>query len=241
MTRPRFEILDRVETPLGVLWLRRREVLSQPGTLVTEVSLDHELLMSSHHTLSERALATRALAWLDGSGLRVLVGGLGLGYTAYAALEDERVEHVEVVELVPRVIDWLEEGLTPLAGALRGDARLHAGAGDVFALLDATPTAQYDAILVDVDHSPEELLDEHHRAFYSVPGLRRARSWLTPGGVLGIWSSETNDEVTRALRETFAEVRVERIEWHNDLIDRDQVDELFLARSGGDRMRHHAV
>ena len=75
------EILDYVETPLGMLCLRRRELLSQPGTVVTEVTINHEFLMSSLNTDSEVALARRAIEWHGKDDLDVLVGGLGLGYT----------------------------------------------------------------------------------------------------------------------------------------------------------------
>ena len=77
---PRFEILDAVDTAMGTLYLRRREMLGRPGTIVTEVTIGPELLMSSLNTASEEALATRAIAWHAGGrdGLAVLVGGLGL-------------------------------------------------------------------------------------------------------------------------------------------------------------------
>ena len=82
MSPSNLEILAYEATPLGDLCLRRRELLSSPGTVGTEITLDHALLMSSHHTASERALAGEALARHDGQELSVLVGGLGLGHTA---------------------------------------------------------------------------------------------------------------------------------------------------------------
>ena len=123
-----FEILAYDETPLGPLCLRRRELLAEPGTIVTEVSLNHEFLMSSYNTASERALSSVALEMHDGRDLDVLVGGLGLGYTAREALVPDRVARVEVVEFLPQVIGWLDQGLIPLAGELKADARLQGGA-----------------------------------------------------------------------------------------------------------------
>ena len=86
MSHSNLEILACEPSPLGLLCLRRRELLSQPGKMVTEVTLNHEFLMSSLYTDSERALARLGLAMHPGNGLRVLVGGLGLGYTAREVL-----------------------------------------------------------------------------------------------------------------------------------------------------------
>ena len=115
MAELNLEILAYEESPLGTLCLRRRELLSQPGTIVTEVTLNHEFLMSSLYTDSERALSATALEMHAGNDLHVLVGGLGLGYTAREALLSERVTKLEVVELLPQVIDWLARGLVPLS------------------------------------------------------------------------------------------------------------------------------
>ncbi|MEZ5988759.1 MAG: hypothetical protein R3F30_06490 [Planctomycetota bacterium] len=131
MTPAPLEILALEPSPIGLLCLRRRELAGRPGTFVTEVTLDHEVLMSSLLTASEEALSRSGLAWHEGEDLRVLVGGLGLGYTAAAALADPRVAAVEVVELLPQVRDWLEQGLYPLAAELRADRRLTVVAGDV--------------------------------------------------------------------------------------------------------------
>ncbi len=228
-----FEILDWRTTPLGVLCLRRRELLSQPGTTVTEVTLDGEFLMSSYHTDSERALASRAIEWHGGGDdLRVLVGGLGLGYTAHEALAAPSVCEVEVVERLGAVIDWLDQGLLPLAPALQAADHLRVVDGDIFARLlgpraDARP---WDVVAIDVDHSPDELLDPRHRPFYTADGLRLARAHLGPSGVLAIWSSADSDAFEAQLRKVFDEVRRDVIAWHNELIDRDQEDVLFLAR-----------
>ena len=110
MSGSNLEILAYEPNPLGILCLRRRELLSQPGTIVTEVTLNHEFLMSSLYTDSERAFTRTALRMHSGGDLRVLVGGLGLGYTAREALCSDRVERVEVVELLPQVITRLARG-----------------------------------------------------------------------------------------------------------------------------------
>ena len=116
------EILAYEPTPLGLLCLRRRELLSRPGTVVTEVTLNHEFLMSSYLSESEKALATIGLALVKGNAeprkFKVLVGGLGLGYTAAAALKSVDVDLVEVVEFLPQVIGWMSDGLVPLSNQL---------------------------------------------------------------------------------------------------------------------------
>ena len=130
------EILAYETTPLGTLCLRRRDLLSRPGMSVTEVTLDHEFLMSSYLTESERMLSKIGLQRLAKSkGLdpaydpevhqlawRVLVGGLGLGYTAAEALKSANVGSVEVVEFLPEVIGWLNDGLIPLSEILLAES-----------------------------------------------------------------------------------------------------------------------
>lgn len=233
MGKPVFEILDCVDTAIGLLTLRRRELLGRPGTVVTEVTIDHDMLMSSLNTISERALSTRALALHKGDGLRVLVGGLGLGYTAEAALADARVAHVRVVDRLPAVIRWLGEGLLPLSEALNGDSRLEVCEGDVYAELLAPPaTEPYDLILVDVDHTPTEVLDPASAPFYTAAGQRVVAEHLAPQGVLAVWSAGDNDAFAAVLAEVYPRAERETIEWVNDLIgDGQEVEDvLFLAK-----------
>ena len=234
MKKSNLEILAYEDSELGVLCLRRRELLSRPGTLVTDVTLDHELLMSSYLTHSERVLARGALDLHPGRELRVLVGGLGLGYTAHEVLAagGDRVARVEVVEYLPPVIDWVERGLVPLADALRADPRLAIARGDVYARLLQPPDPSdraFDLVLIDVDHSPEEPLDSPNARFYTEEGLACARRHLAPGGVLGVWSSTEHAPFAAALRAVFAHVRVEPVTVENDLIDDEQTDWLFFA------------
>lgn len=227
---PQVEILEYCETPIGVLCLRRRELLSDPGTLVTEVTLDHEFLMSSYNTASETALTKIALEWHGGSELAVLVGGLGLGYTAHTALKSPQVRKVDVLELLPQVISWLPRGLVPLAESLLAESRFQVTEGSIFKHLDSEPVARYDAVLIDVDHSPDELLDPRNATFYTEAGLRQAREHIADKGVLAVWSSAESEVLVRTLEKVFSEVRIERVRWRNDLIDEDQHDDLFLAR-----------
>jgi spermidine synthase len=226
---PLFEILAYEPTPLGMLCLRRRELLCEPGTVVTEVTLNHEYLMSSHLTASEMALSEIALQMHSGSRLRVLVGGLGLGYTARAALESDRVSKCEVVEFLPQVIDWLEQGLVPLSDELNAESRLSVTHGDVYQRLAGPPKEEHDLILIDVDHSPDENLGTANDTFYTVDGLQHAKLHLAENGILGVWSYAESSTFADALRDVFREVRIEPVTVYNNLINEPQTDWLFFA------------
>jgi spermidine synthase len=224
------EILAYEPSPLGLLCLRRRALLSQPGTVVTEVTLNHEFLMSSLYTDSEQALARTAIGMHSGDDLNILVGGLGLGYTAREALQSDRVAHVEVVEFLPQVIDWLARGLVPLATELRNERRLVVTQGDVYRRLASPPDELVDVILIDVDHSPEEHLGEESGAFYTTTGLVAARRHLTTDGVLAVWSYAESSPFADSLREVFAHVHVQPVTYDNRLINEQHTDWLFFAR-----------
>jgi spermidine synthase len=224
------EILAYEQSPLGPLCLRRRELLSIPGTVVTEITLNHEFLMSSHYTESEEALARLALEMHTGGELRVLIGGLGLGYTAAATLESSRVNEVVVVELLPQVVAWLEQDLLPLSAPLKADRRFYVEVGDFFARTSSPPARRFDLILVDIDHAPDHQLDHANLSFYSPEGVATVRAHLAPHGVLAVWSSADSDSFRRALEQSFHEVRVEAVTFHNDLVDETITDRIFLAR-----------
>jgi len=124
-----FEEIDYRETPIGELALRRRR-LRIDGEDIWEIKLDDGYLMSSEFVEGEIALADLALAMIDGTDLDIVVGGLGLGYTAEAALRDERVARLTIVELIPEVIEWHEKRLLPLGDAIAGDSRTRLLHGD---------------------------------------------------------------------------------------------------------------
>ncbi|NQV25455.1 MAG: spermidine synthase [Rhodopirellula sp.] len=229
MDKPLFEILAYELTELGMLCLRRRELLCEPGTIITEVTLNHEFLMSSYLTASERALSEVALTMHTGSDLRVLVGGLGLGYTAQAALASDRVASCEVIEFLPQVIDWLKQGMVPLSEVLNAESRLTVTNGDVYQKLLNPPDETHDLILIDVDHSPDENLGTANGQFYTTDGLRRAKRHLAEGGLLGVWSYAESSPFVDALREIFREVRVEPVTVFNNLVNVEQTDWLFFA------------
>lgn len=224
------KILAYEETPIGLLCLRRRELLSQPGVVVTEVTVNHEFLMSSLYTDSEQALSRIAIEMHGGDQLRVMVAGLGLGYSAFEALKSEHVDHVEVVELLPQVIGWMKDGLVPLSQQLANERRLEVRQADAYAKLAGVAETQYDLILIDVDHSPDDRLGAGDSfTFYSKAGLVAAKKHLRPKGVLGVWSYAESSPFVDALRATFHNVRVEPVTHQNELIHEEHTDWLFFA------------
>jgi len=206
-----FEELDFRPTPMGVLTLRRRR-RPMSDVDIYEIKLGDEFLMSSQYTAAEIELARLGLAALARGDLDVVVGGLGLGYTAGAVLENPSVRSLIVVDALAEVIEWHEQGLLPLGKQLTGDPRCRLFNGDFFAMshstegFDAdTPGRRFDAVLVDIDHSPRKLLHSRHAALYEPEGLARLASHLNPGGVFALWSNDPPDDAfERALAETFA-------------------------------------
>ena len=130
---PSLEILDAQTTHLGDLVLRRRTIPALENEEIYEVKLGEEFLMSSLFPEAEKELAHLGLAKFDQGNLDIIVGGLGLGYTAAAALEHSNVASLVVVELFPQVIEWHEKGLVPVGSVLSGDERCHLIAQDFFA------------------------------------------------------------------------------------------------------------
>ena len=213
------EELDYRATPMGPLILRRRWVAAIDADVV-EVILGEEHLMSSLFTVGEIELAVRGLAAAKGASLKVLVGGLGLGYTARAALADERVTSVDVVDALAPVIEWHEAGLVPLGESLGQEPRCHLKLGDFFGWFDAPREAadRYDVVLLDIDHSPRALLHPEHARFYSVEGLERLRDGIAEGGVFAMWSDEGPDEAFIAvLQAVFVNIRAEVVAFDNPL------------------------
>lgn len=226
-----FEVLAYEDTQLGILCLRRRRTLREPRRWVTEVTLNHEFLMSSLHTDSEEALAKLAIDRVSGEELQVLVGGLGLGYTAAAALDSQRVTRVEVVEFLPQVIDWMNADLIPLSKQLTGDTRLAVVQGDVYERLLSAPSQQrWDAILVDVDHSPDDQLSSSDHGLYSPRGIALAAKHLRPGGVLALWSYEGNERLVEAMRSVMVEVEVLPVTYYNQHVSESFTDWLFVGK-----------
>ena len=196
-----FEELDFQVTTLGEISLRRRAEVRLGGEILYEVKLNEDFLMSSLFTAAEIELSNLGLAAVKGSDLDVVVGGLGLGYTAVAALKNPSVKSLMVVEVMAPVIDWHRQGLVPLGKELLADSRCTLVHGDFFALA-SSPRAGFDgnepaklvhAVLLDIDHSPGNWLNSGNRTFYTTAGLQSLADKLHPGGIFSLWSDDPPD------------------------------------------------
>lgn len=230
-----FEELDHRTTRLGEISLRRRlEPVLQVD--VWEIKLDDEFLMSSLFTATEEAVGRLGMAATPGDGLRVVVGGLGLGCTAAAALEDERIASLHVIEALEEVVDWHRRHLVPLGAELTAEPRCHFVVGDFFASVatgiefDDAVSAPFDAILVDIDHTPGHHLDDSHGGFYSVGGLQRVVDQLVPGGTFALWSDDPPaDDFMALLGEVFGDVSAEIVSFPNHYTGGESACTVYLC------------
>lgn len=239
MTTRRFEELDWQPTPVGEVSLRRRRD-PVSDVEIYEVKLGDEYLMSSLFTVAEIAMAELALARLDRSELVVVVGGLGLGYTAQAVLADDRVGELIVVEALEPVIGWHRRGLVPLGPVLTADPRCRLVQGDFFDLTTgpgwdpSSPGRRVDAVLVDIDHSPTHQLAAGHAGFYTEDGLRDLAGFLRPGGVFSLWSNDPpDDDYLQVLSAVLVDASAEVVRFDNPLQARTATNTVYLATNPG--------
>ncbi len=233
-----FQELDFRKTPIGDLTLRRRRIPELEGLEVFEVKLGESFLMSSLFHVVEVALADLGLAALGAGSWDVVVGGLGLGYTAVAALKHSSVRSLLVVDALEPVIQWHQRGLVPLGPVLCADARCRFVHGDFFALAGAgsgfdpeTPRRRFDAVLLDIDHSPRNLLDPRNGAFYTSEGLRTLGAHLRPGGVFALWSDDPPDaEFLSMLGAVFESSAAHVVTFENPLLERESASTVYVAR-----------
>ena len=232
-----FKELDFQQTHLGDISLRRRSELRLNGMVLYEVLLNDEFLMSSLFTEAEEQLARLGLATLEEQNLDVVVGGLGLGYTAAAALENSNVKTLKVIEVMQPVINWHQEGLVPLGNKLISDQRCNFVHADFFqwAASDISSSVLrskqiYHAILLDIDHSPGHWLNEGNSSFYTKPGLARLLDKLHPGGLFGLWSNDPpDDEFIGLLDNVFDSTETHTISFPNPYNDSEASNTIYLA------------
>ncbi len=188
-------LIARAGTPHGEVALRRRGA-------VLELVVDGAFAMDGLDTTTEVALATDALR-RHRAPHRVLVGGLGLGFTTRAVLEDPRVEHVDVAELAAPLVAWTRQGLVPELAGLEGPrCTLHVvDVADVLAGQTSRPTGPWDIVVLDVDNGPGFLVHPANARLYTPEGLAAARAALRPDGILVVWSSHVAPALLAALRE----------------------------------------
>jgi len=238
---PLFEELDYRQTVLGELILRRRRILKLDSDVV-EVILNEEHLMSDMFTASEVALARLPLDLMMSNGpVRpdILVGGLGLGYTADTVLGYDAVASLTVIEYLAPLIEWHEAGILPLARRLPDDPRCRLVEGDFFALargddgFDAQmPGRRFDGIFLDIDHSPDFHLNPSHADFYSEQGLARLQNSLAAGGIFALWSNDPPDDgFLSRMRSVIADASAEKVVFHNPLLEEDCTQTVYLGKA----------
>lgn len=203
-------LIDTAKVPGGAGELRLRSRGAEFA-----IFLDRNELMNSRRSGSEEALATLTCAKLaHQKRARVLIGGLGMGFTlrtALAALGKDA--EVAIAELVPAVVEWARGPLAHIVGDSLDDPRVTLEVADVGLLIGDGP-ARYDAILLDVDNGPDGLTRAANDGLYSRAGLNAARAALRPGGVLAIWSSAPDVAFAQRLRKVSFEVEEVRARAH---------------------------
>lgn len=234
-----FEELDSQPSSLGEISLRRRRIPAFGERDIYEVKLGEEFLMSSMFVEAEIALADLGLAAVKGDDLSVVVGGLGLGYTAEAALRSDRVGELLVVEALDTVIGWHQQEKVPLGATLNADSRCRYVHGSFFELaVDAEsgfdpeqPGRLFDAILLDIDHSPRALLNAANESFYSAENIGRMARQLRTGGVFAMWSNEAEDEQFMAiLRQVFSQVACNKVSFYNPFQNGESFNTVYIAQ-----------
>lgn len=235
-----FEELDYQQTPLGEISLRRRAEPRLDGKILYEVKLGDEFLMSSLFTEAEIQLARLGLDALEGSDFDVVVGGLGLGYTAVAALENPSLRSLRVIDIMQPVIDWHRKSLVPLGEQLVSDPRCSLVHADFFALTSSDspgfnptmPAQRAHAILLDIDHSPSHWLNRENHSFYSVQGLQQLANKLHPGGIFGLWSNDPPEPAFIDLLDSvFASSESHIISFPNPYTGGESSNTVYLARN----------
>ena len=236
-----YEELDFRPTPIGELMLRRRRMPQFGDRDIYEVKLGEHFLMTSLFHEAESQLASMGLAALNRDPLDVVVGGLGLGYTAAEALKDRRVESLVVVDFLEAVLGWHQTGLVPLGRTLMDDERCRMVQADFFALSrDVTksfdpdhPAKRHDVILLDIDHTPTHVLSQTNTHFYTEEGLGELARHLKPGGVFAMWADGIpEDEFTRRLNGVFAHAESHTIEFDNAITGDVSKGSVYVAHNG---------
>ncbi|MDX1757470.1 MAG: spermidine synthase [Marinobacter sp.] len=236
-----FEQIDTQPSAIGDITLRRRRIPALGDRDIYEVKLGEEFLMSSMFVDAEVALSDLGLGALKGDNLSVVVGGLGLGYTGHAALKHQSVGELLIVEYLEPVIRWHRQEQVPLGKELNADPRTRYVHGNFFDLAIADPDTggfdpnapgrRFDAILLDIDHSPRALLHDSSASFYTARNLGLMARQLTPGGVFAMWSNEGEDaDFMATLDEVFTDVACHVITFFNPFQNREAFNTVYLAR-----------
>lgn len=214
----------RAESERGELVLRRR--IEERAADALELRVNGVFVMDTKETGSEVELAAAALDLVD-DPRRVVVGGLGLGFTTQRVLADPRVEDVRVVEIEPALIGWMRDGTIPHGPALLADKRLRIVDADIVrAVAEAMST--YDLVLLDVDNGPGYLVHASNEAVYQSDFLAATKKIIDPGGALAVWSANPSPELAEAMESVFGNCTEHRY----DVLLQDRPEEylLYLSR-----------
>jgi len=236
-----FEELDYQKTPLGDISLRRRSEPRLDGKILYEVKLNDDFLMSSLFTEAEIQLSRLGLAALKKHKLKqdldIVVGGLGLGYTAVAALEDSSVRSLRVIDVMEPVIDWHKRGLVPLGKKLTSDPRCTLVHADFFEVAassggfdPANPNRLVHAVLLDIDHSPSHWLNSGNSSFYTESALQNMANKIHPGGIFGLWSNDPpENEFTNLLESVFQSSESHIVTFPNPYTGGESTNTVYIA------------
>jgi spermidine synthase len=195
--------IARAESPRGEVVLRERRNENTPTIL--ELRVNGVFVMDTLETTTERALAKAALELVERPS-RVLVGGLGLGFTMHEVLADSRVEACTVVEIEQAVVDWMRDGTIAHGPKMLADERVSVVVADVAVALQEAAGAAYDLVLLDVDNGPDYLVHDANQALYQRPFLEAARH--ATAQVLVIWSAAEAPQLQAAMAAVFGNVTV---------------------------------
>ncbi len=238
---PLFKEIDSQPSPLGQISLRRRRIPVFGDRDIYEVKLGDEFLMSSMFVDAEEALSSLGLTAVTGDNLSVVVGGLGLGYTAVEALKDQRISELLVVEALDAVIAWHKEELVPLGAMLNADKRNRYVSGSFFDLATnpdkgfdpSCEGKKLDAILLDIDHSPTEFLNAANASFYSTENLTLMAEQLKPKGVFAMWSQNLPEDSFEALLKTaFDSVESHVVSFFNPFQGNESTNSVYVCIKG---------
>jgi len=209
--------LERLQTERGELVLRRA------GDRF-EIISNGVFLMDTSDGSSERLLVTAAVAACSATAPRILVGGLGVGFSLRRAAELPDVQSIQVVEIEPAIIRWHESYLSHISGVALADARVSVSEADLVSWM-REHRETYDVICVDTDNGPNWLVFDANRDLYAESGLDLLSSRLSDGGVLAVWSAARDHDFEQRLRSQFG-----GYEMLESPVPRGNPDIVYLAR-----------
>jgi spermidine synthase len=213
-------VIDRRDSPRGELVLRRRGA-------GFEIISNGVFLMDTSDGRSERLLVEAALD-IAAAGRRILIGGLGVGLSLRAALDDPRTETVVVAEIEPAVVDWNRSYLAGVSDHALDDPRVEVLISDILDLL-RDDASSYDAICLDVDNGPGWTVTDANAALYSDTGTSLLVSRLHVGGALSVWGAAPDPSYQAILSRHLDDVRVLGVE-----VARGDPDVVWVGRRGPD-------